>query len=765
MKRTISVWLLPAAFVIWVFFVLASFFAVQKPFTLDNVELVADKLLRLSLLDGIALAALGVGLLLLHRRRPTEAPATKLPWFVMIIVGLLIVLIPFSVVNPLAVGNGLLDLLTAGWLALTTLGLGIWFLQRLRRLELSLLETVIFGMSLGLGALGLLSLVLGLVGLFQAATVYIVTITLSALAVPQFKTLWRSKPSSQVWSGPGLAATVYLLLVSLCTVLVALLPPTDWDGLFYHLTGPKLYVQSGGLVGGIDIPHLSFPLLMEMLFAWAILLRGDIAAKLLHTLFAFLLAGLVYLTAYRLLSKKSAWFAVLIYASMPMVSTLAGWAYNDLALAFYQLAGLYAFIKWRLVAGDSSLESQDIRLKSWSWLILSGIFAGLAMGMKYTSFVTPLIISGLIVWSGYRRMRPKSHPPQTASNLLRTRHYGSHITSLAIFCFTTLLVALPWYAKNWFFSGNPVYPFLYGLFGGHYWDNFRAAWYAAAGTGIGFQPGTLLALPWLLTLGVRDMNYWDGRTGPLLLLFLPLALLYGLFRYRRRDPDRPFALDPLLIYALVHFFVWTVGVIWSRALWQSRLLLPGLVALAPVAGWLWSDLARFDRPHFSLRRFANIAVALTLTLIMVDIGLLTIKIDPVRYLAGMETRDQYLARRLGAYYDTMQQINNTLPAESKIVFLWEPRSYYCRRHCLPDSILDTFPHLVNKHGTAATIARSWHDTGVTHVLVHRAGLAYVLNETPEVVNQAVLARLEDEYWQKVFDMPGAYQLYALRPVP
>ena len=68
-------------------------------------------------------------------------------------------------------------------------------------------------------------------------------------------------------------------------LLVALLPPTDWDGLFYHLTGPKLYLQAGQIVGGIDIPHLNFPSLMEMLFTWAMLLRSDIAAKLLHALY------------------------------------------------------------------------------------------------------------------------------------------------------------------------------------------------------------------------------------------------------------------------------------------------------------------------------------------------------------------------------------------------------------------------------------------------------------------------------------------------
>ena len=86
-------------------------------------------------------------------------------------------------------------------------------------------------------------------------------------------------------------------------------------------------------------------------------------------------------------------------------------------------------------------------------------------------------------------------------------------------------------------------------------------------------------------------------------------------------------------------------------------------------------------------------------------GLLTFKIDPLPYLAGLETREQYLTRRLGTHYGTMQQLNDVLPAEAVVVFLWEPRSYYCQLDCRPDSILDAFSHLVYQYGSAEAIAR------------------------------------------------------------
>jgi hypothetical protein len=736
-------WLLIGLFILWIFFVLASFFLVQKPFLATNV---------------------------------------------------------------LAVGNVLLDLLTAIWLALVALGIGSWFLEWLLPLSPSPLstegvmdglETIVLGAGLGLGALGLFSLGLGLLGLFRPAVAYGVTLALSAIFVPQLVRLFQRWRHWRFTSSPSPLPIVYCLLIFLWTSLVALLPPTDWDGLFYHLNGPKLYLQAGRIVGGMDIPHLNFPSLMEMFYTWAMLLRGDIAAKLLHTLFGLLLAGLVYLTARRFLSKKAGWLAVVAFASMPMVSTLAGWAYNDLALAFYQLASLYIFVKYQI--GESG--NQGVResgnqgigkyptpalhaganvpnthyplpkghdVSDRRWLVLSGIFAGLAMGLKYTGFVTPVVVGGLILWHAYRVSRFSSHGDADLSHRDASLSHTSRFTGFAdfaIFSLSALLAALPWYAKNWAFTGNPVYPFLSGWFDGRYWDGFRADWYAAAGTGIGWRPGTLLALPWLLTLGVRDVNYWDGRTGPLFLLFLPLILLYGLFRYRRNAPDRPFALDPLLIYALAQFGVWTLGVVWSRSLWQSRLLLPCLAALAPVVGWLWADLPRFDLRHFSLSRFVNLTIGLALVLTLVDVGLLTLKINPLPYLTGGETRDEYLIRRLGAHYAVMGQINETLPPDAVIVFLWEPRSYFCQRDCRPDSILDKFPHLVHQHGSADAIARTWQQAGITHVLIHRTGLNFVLNDAPEAVDTAVLTELETHHLRLLFETTGAYQVYALEPAP
>jgi 4-amino-4-deoxy-L-arabinose transferase-like glycosyltransferase len=539
---------------------------------------------------------------------------------------------------------------------------------------------------------------------------------------------------------------------------IALLPPTDWDGLFYHLTGPKIHLAAGRIAPGIDIPHLNFPSLMEMLFMLGMAVRGDITAKLLHFGFSLLLAALVYLTAKRHLGLKNGWPAVLFLFSMPMVLTLSGWAYNDLALAFYQMAALYALLNWSIPPNPSTPDQdtgdQRSAVNGRRWLALSGVFCGLTMSLKYTAVVAPVALAGLLLW----RLRRSKTPLKGA------------LTSVLAFALPALIVSGPWYLKNWFFTGNPVYPF---VFEGLFWDEFRSAAYAGSGSGIGFDPALLLGLPYQLTLGLRDANYIDGRTGPLFLAFLPLLLLYGLLRYRRKA--MPPALNGLLIFALAQFAFWTVGAIWSTGLWQSRLLLPGLIPLCPALAWMIRDIRHLNHPQFSLQRFLMLFIGVVLMLGLVD-QLFNNQIKsrsgwlyyrPLTHLIGTETRSTYLTRRLGVHYAAMEQLNEELPPTAVVTFLWEPRSYYCRLDCRPDSILDKYGHLQYLHGQdAAAIAQAWREEGVTHVLIFKLGLDFLLNEeglSAEIrPDPTVLNQLKATDFDLVLDAHNAYQVYRLK---
>ena len=706
---------------------------------------------------------------------------------------------PITAANLQAVGALLLDALAAG--AILAVGAGVgrrvcrWMSVPLQRAE-----ELVLGAGVGLGVLSLAVLGLGLLGWLSRWAMALLLGGLALCVAPDL--VATAVAVRQVLAGlrsdhrPPRLVGFYVGATFLLALLPALAPPTDWDGLFYHLTVPRLYVQAGRIAPVTDMPHQFFPGLIEMLYLAAMLLRGDVAAKLLHYGYMLLLGGLVYVMAQRHVGRGCGWPAVGLYAAIPMVAVLGGWAYNDLALAFYQVAALYALLN-------------GLRRGGLSWVALSAICCGLAMGVKYTSLVCPLVIVGGIIWHALRtrslrakrsnlhstlegvalaqeqptsdidgdclgakgalandtgdcfvaksaprndrccfRRRGASAPWATtndtgdclatksgpAKGAPRNDRCRLGLRALGLFCVVALLVAAPWYARNVAFTGNPVYPFAYRLFGGPDassgvgWNEWRAAWYARAGSGLGSDLLAWLRLPWTLTLGLRDMNFYDGRMGPLFLLALPFLIAWSLRLLRRPGPHTQ-GMGMLIVFALAQYLLWAVGAIHSQSLFQSRLLLPAFVALCAPMAHVYDELGVVDTPALSLRRLIGLSVVLVLAANLCYQFLDTLRARPLPVLLGEESREAYLARTLGAHYGAMELVNERVPEEGRVLLLWEPRSYYSRRWAQPDAILDRWAWLLYRHrADLAAIAAELEEEGYTHVLLHRAGAEFVRRE-------------------------------------
>lgn len=656
-----------ALFVAWLFAVYTAFYWVQKPFTPET----AWALVRAGLDIGAALSIIGLGAALGRR-------------------------------------------------ALVWLGLA----------ALSPADLIWLAPALGLGGLGLFSLGLGLAGGWRRPLAYglalagAMLLTRDGLALARQLRGWRPTLTVGRWGRRYLALTLTL------TVLLALAPPTSWDGLFYHLTGPALYVAQRGITPlDVNIPHLAFPSLMEMLFGLGLLLRGDVAAKLLHLAYGLLLAALVYRLSHRWQGRETAGWSLLLLAAMPMVAVLAAWAYNDLALAFYQLAALYSLLAW-----------QETRRRG--WLLTGGLLSGLALGLKYTAFPLPLVGVVYLLWQ--RR---------------ETRSCRKNLVSYTLL---TALVAAPWYLRNWAFTDNPVYPF---LLDGRNWDGFRAAWYAHAGTGIGWHPLRILALPATMTLGLRDVNYYDGRMGPLFLALAPVVVWLTVRALRQKERSKKWlALALLGGFAAAQGLVWTTGAIQSRALFQSRLFLPSFVALTPLLAETLAQLPTLDRRKFSLAAFVRMLVGVALALNLVNQTLDVLRFNPFGYLVGYESREAYLERILGDHYLAMEQLAERVPEDGRVLFLWEPRGYYSPRIAQPDAILDNWSHLVYLYENENQVAAHLRAEGFTHVLLYRWGLDFVIEHGESPLPPEDVERLDAfiEHHLVLVETVGRYQLYHWR---
>lgn len=641
---------------------------------------------------------------------------------------------PLAAANLGAVVDDSLDLLASGCLLVVSIGWGSRLCRWLQLQFDGLAERVLLGCGVGLGAISLLVLGIGLMGWLYR---WVILVLLGGLALVSLREMVAIVGQMRRLSAVPLPRSGWSLYVGatvLLTFLAAMTPPTDFDGLLYHLTMPRLYLEQGRIVPIMDNVPQFFPSLVEMLNTMAMSLRGDVAAKLVHFSYMILLGGLVYLLARRHIGEQYGWRALVAYAAIPMVSVLGGWAYTDLALCFYQLAAFYAMLNWR-ERGERA------------WLALSAVLCGLAMGVKYTSFTCPLTLGALVVW---RLARSKAH-------------WTGWVRPLVTFCAVTMLVASPWYVKNWAFTGNPVYPFAFGIFGGKGWDWWRAAWYARAGSGLGWDWKELVKLPWTLTLGFKDINFSDGRTGPLFLLALPLLLTWALRMWGRKS--RPEAVTYLSLWAGVVYVSWMIGVINSHSLFQSRQLLPALVALCPVLVYFLDKLSVVDMPHLSLRRVVVMSVTLVLAGNVCYQFLETLRLRPLPVLVGEESREQFLGRNLGAHYAAMELVNGRVPEDGQVLFLWEPRTYYCQRAAQPDAILEQWAWRMHQQGGDVTaIARSLESEGYTHILLHRAGLEFMRRTRLDPLSDADLQGWDTfaaDYLRSVATVGEAYELFSL----
>ena len=570
--------------------------------------------------------------------------------------------------------------------------------QRLGVVFDSGLERWTLGATLGLGLLG--TVVLGMAiahGLYRWAG-YAVLLALGLAARSEVRTLcrWLRSGSRRLRSLGSPWLCLYASLIGLLSLGSALLPPIGWDALVYHLPGPRLYLEAHRLVAAPENFYLNWPAQVEMLFTWGLLLKGDTLAKLFHWTFWPLTTALLYALTRRSVGTRAGWWAVALWASIPFASELAGTAYVDLGLTAFVLAGFYAFLRWT--------ESQ-----SKGWLALSALFTGLGLATKYMAAVW---LVALVLLLAYHALR---HHRQTI---------GWSVIRASMFTVVVALVAAPWLAKNWIVTGNPVYPF---LFGGEGWNPTREAWLTWPGHIYSRNPLDYLALPWLATvLGTSGSAAFDATLGPLLLCLVPLAFL---LRGRPRAVNYGLALvGGQLAYfaATIHRYVYLA---------ETRLLLPAFPLLCLAAAFALHRLPAWDRKPFRLSRVVGGVVALVLAANLLTETHAFLAVRPLARLAGLESREDYLARRLGAHFEAMRYVNQHLPESAKVFFLWEPRSYYARRPVQADATLDNLAQLRLAWGSAndppgAALA-ALRAGGFSHLLLYRAGLAFLREPTPQ----------------------------------
>jgi len=401
---------------------------------------------------------------------------------------------------------------------------GAWATGRLllRRIglffDLDPLERFAFAGGVGLSAVSLGTLALGLSGwlsrpLFWCLLIILILVELwnTVRHIPHSQqpethesdAVWSENPAPR-WLKSGIICIC--LPFCWCMLLGAMLPPTDFDVKEYHLGGPKEYFLAGRVQ---FLPHdvyTSFPFLTEMLSLLGMVLRGDwergaYVGQTVLMFFALLTAVGAFCAARRIAGSLAGWLAALAYLTTPWTYRISIIAYTEGALCAYVVLSLLAFQIWQQSVERSSPEHQTVRKSAWRELLLLGFLAGSAVATKYPGMILVAIPFAVAIMIQTLQRSPTG--------------WRSLAGNVWIYGVGVLVAFGPWMLKNLFETGNPVYPLLYGVFGGVDWSPaLHEKWRHA-------HPAMLLAGSWNDFAGVIYKNDWQS---PLLFGCAPLIL-------------------------------------------------------------------------------------------------------------------------------------------------------------------------------------------------------------------------------------------------
>jgi hypothetical protein len=424
--------------------------------------------------------------------RLTYDPATGRVWYVITNQGL-----AFREHVTVVVLQRVTEVLVALVLLVVAAGLGQRILTWIRARGLILTERLLFGAALGVGAMALATLGLGLLGLLDFwvfATMLVVFGLVGAKPlVDDWRELYRGWRATTTHMGlwTGLLVAAAILFVSL-PLLGAFGPPSDYDALEYHLGAPaEWYVRGsiGRLEGNV---YSNFPSNVEMLYLMSMVLReadtlpvvrGMYLGRVLNVLLGVLCGLSLWAFGRRFMMRDGSraggiacalflscpWFFwilttmnVFVEVGQTLFSFLA--VYAALLYAAGNRPGVDALAAPRMtpppgttsaaVSAPPSVQPGAVRHDR-GVLVLAALLLGLAMGTKYT---VPLLLGvPLVVLVLAAEWRRRAAP---AARLGRFVLYGA----------VAAAVVSPWLIKNAVLNGNPTYPLLYSVFGGRDWS-------------------------------------------------------------------------------------------------------------------------------------------------------------------------------------------------------------------------------------------------------------------------------------------------------
>ena len=564
------------------------------------------------------------------------------------------------------------------------------------------LESWVLAAVLGIGGIGVVFSLLALAGAYRPVPLWLSLLGLALLVGPGWSDLSRlpqrlRDAGKQAWqAGDGYTRLVACLSIAIAlpALVHALGPAWDYDGLMYHLVGPREMLAAGGFVRDSDNWYVNGPFLLEGIYGAGLVFGDEVFAKLLHLATGALLVLATLMAGRRFVGERPGWVAMAILLGVPTLPIWSAFAYIDMGWSVFEFLALFAVLLW--------VSDHKPR-----WLVLAGLLSGFAAGSKYLGLAGLAVLGLAVVWHDRRRGWPGLVRDALALGL------------------PAALVALPWYAKNLLWFGNPVYP-LY--FGGPGWDAFRLHLYHAYLNSYGVGRGLLnfLLLPWNVFARHEAFGAVMNRIDVPGFLF-PLVLLYPLTRKR-----------PLL--TLLGWILLGRWLVWAAGSQQLRFLLPVYPALAVLAAHVVSQAAGHPRLPKTAQLFLPSLAAGMLVLTLFYQAIVLTQFKPQLPILGLETRRSYLTRR-SLDFAAARFVVEQLPTDTRVVQLGDGRGFYCLPTCVPDPDHFRWAAEISRLPADSELTTWFAEQRFTHLLISLEDIDFLLQHDPQGVMRQALERL------------------------
>ena len=325
----------------------------------------------------------------------------------------------------------------AGFTVAVCLALGSLLIGRLR-ITLYRGEAALFGFVSGAAGLSFILAILCSVHLARKGIFQWLGLAIIALAIylRRGEPRRRSLPAlSYTWLAP-----FYLIFAAyfIYYFFNALAPEVSPDGTGYHLGNVTRMWHAHGFDWQYPSMYAYLSQGTEMLFLFAFSFGRHSAAAMVHFAYLCALPLLMVCWGRRFGFEKAGLFGAALVFISPVIAKDGVSAYNDLAVATLIFAVCYLLQVWDEYNCSNTL-------------LLIGLLAGSAYGVKYTAFVALPFALG---WVGFS---------------LRRSAGRAIVRSMAMVMIPALLMLAPWVLRNWFWLGNPLAPFFNSWFPNPYY--------------------------------------------------------------------------------------------------------------------------------------------------------------------------------------------------------------------------------------------------------------------------------------------------------